>query len=107
LSILSIADIFQKSSGIKFSISSSLSITNCSTGDWTLPAAHVMVGSVMATATNMDVRISHHITMWLLVTWVVFHIYYQFWRTIFWKEGDVSIIVGGSKYVKIEDGENS
>jgi Ni/Fe-hydrogenase 1 B-type cytochrome subunit len=75
--------------------------------DWTLPAAHAMVGSVMSTATNMDVRISHHITMWLLITWVVFHIYYQFWRTIFWKEGDISIIVGGSKYVKIEDGENS
>ena len=31
-------DIFQKSSGVKLSISSSLSITNCSTGDCTLPA---------------------------------------------------------------------
>ena len=75
--------------------------------DWTLPAAHVMLGSGIPTATNMDVRISHHITMWLLITWVVFHIYYQFWRTIFWKEGDISIIVGGSKYVKIEDGKEN
>ncbi len=73
--------------------------------DWTLPVSSWMVGST-ATGTNiMDVRISHHITMWLLITWVVFHIYYQFWRTIFWKEGDISIIVGGSKYVKIKDDE--
>jgi Ni/Fe-hydrogenase 1 B-type cytochrome subunit len=43
--------------------------------------------------------------MWLLIVWVVFHIYYQVWRTIFWKEGDISIIVGGSKYVKIKEGE--
>jgi len=77
--------------------------------DWTIPAATFLIGSANpeAAGTLMDVRISHHITMWLLVTWVVFHIYYQFWRTIFWKEGDISIIVGGSKYVKIEDGENS
>ncbi|MFT5662150.1 MAG: Ni/Fe-hydrogenase 1 B-type cytochrome subunit [Sulfurimonas sp.] len=70
--------------------------------DWTVVASAWMVDGG-PTATLMDVRISHHITMWLLITWVVFHIYYQFWRTIFWKEGDVSIIVGGSKYVKIED----
>ena len=70
--------------------------------DWTVIAAGWMVGGGPTTSI-MDVRISHHITMWLLITWVVFHIYYQFWRTIFWKEGDISIIVGGSKYVKIED----
>ena len=61
--------------------------------DWTL---------VVTGGTNMDVRISHHYTMWFLITWVTFHIYYQVWRTIFWKEGDISIIVGGSKYVKEE-----
>jgi len=72
--------------------------------DWTVPVAGWMVGGG-PTASLMDVRISHHITMWLLIVWVVFHIYYQVWRTIFWKEGDISIIVGGSKYVKIKEGE--
>jgi len=72
--------------------------------DWTIPVAGWMVGGG-PTASIMDVRISHHITMWLLIVWVVFHIYYQVWRTIFWKEGDISIIVGGSKYVKIKDDE--
>ncbi|MDF1874797.1 cytochrome b/b6 domain-containing protein [Sulfurimonas sp. SAG-AH-194-I05] len=72
--------------------------------DWTVPVAGWMVGGGPTTSI-MDVRISHHITMWLLITWVVVHIYYQFWRTVFWKEGDISIIVGGSKYVKIKEGE--
>jgi Ni/Fe-hydrogenase 1 B-type cytochrome subunit len=72
--------------------------------DWTVAASGWMVGGGPTTSI-MDVRISHHLTMWLLVVWVVFHIYYQVWRTIFWKEGDISIIVGGSKYVKIKEGE--
>jgi Ni/Fe-hydrogenase 1 B-type cytochrome subunit len=70
--------------------------------DWTVPVSNWMIGSTATGANLMDVRISHHTTMWLLIVWVVFHIYYQFWRTIFWKEGDISIIVGGSKYVKIK-----
>jgi len=72
--------------------------------DWTLPASSWMVGST-ATGTNvMDVRIVHHISMWFILIWVVFHIYYQVWRTIFWKEGDIAIVVGGSKFVR-EDKE--
>ncbi|MCK9337237.1 MAG: cytochrome b/b6 domain-containing protein [Arcobacteraceae bacterium] len=52
--------------------------------------------------TYMDVRISHHMTMYAIIVWVMFHIYYQVWRTIFWKEGDISIVVGGDKFVKEE-----
>ncbi|MCF6205608.1 MAG: cytochrome b/b6 domain-containing protein [Sulfurovum sp.] len=70
--------------------------------DWTIPVSAWMVGSG-PTPSIMDVRISHHITMWLIVVWVVFHIYYQVWRTIFWKEGDIAIVIGGSKFVKDEE----
>lgn len=59
--------------------------------DWTIPATG---------GTLMDVRIAHHITMWFIIIWVVFHIYYQIWRTIFWEEGDIAIVIGGSKFVK-------
>lgn len=59
--------------------------------DWTIP---VTGGSLM------DVRIAHHMSMWFIVCWVVFHIYYQVWRTIFWKEADIAIVIGGSKFVK-------
>ena len=61
------------------------------TTDWTIAATG---------GTLMDVRISHHYTMYAIIVWAMLHIYYQIWRTIFWKEGDINIVVGGSKYVK-------
>jgi len=67
--------------------------------DWTVPVSGWLVGGG-PTSTLMDVRIVHHMTMWLVIVWVVFHIYYQVWRTIFWKEGDIAIVIGGSKFVK-------
>jgi Ni/Fe-hydrogenase 1 B-type cytochrome subunit len=51
---------------------------------------------------NMGVRIVHHTVMWWILSWVVFHIYYQIWRTIYWKEGDISIAFGGEKYAKVD-----
>ncbi len=70
--------------------------------DWTIPVSHALLGGG-PTASIMDVRISHHITMWLIITWVVFHIYYQVWRTIFWQEGDIAIVFGGTKFAKKEE----
>ncbi|MDY3201260.1 MAG: cytochrome b/b6 domain-containing protein [Arcobacter sp.] len=58
--------------------------------DWTL---NVFGG-------NMGVRIAHHTSMYLILVWVMCHIYYQIWRTIFWKEGDIAIVIGGSKFVR-------
>jgi Ni/Fe-hydrogenase 1 B-type cytochrome subunit len=68
--------------------------------DWSLPISSWMVGSTATGINVMDVRIVHHYTMWLVVVWVVFHIYYQVWRTIFWQEGDIAIAFGGEKFVK-------
>jgi len=52
---------------------------------------------------NMGVRIAHHITMWWIVAWVMFHVYYQIWRTIYWQEGDIAIVFGGTKFKKKSD----
>jgi len=62
------------------------------TTDWTLS---VFGG-------NMGVRIAHHIGMWWIIVWALFHIYYQVWRTIFWQEGDIAISFGGSKFAKTD-----
>ncbi|WP_457749331.1 cytochrome b/b6 domain-containing protein [Sulfurimonas sp.] len=70
--------------------------------DWTVPVSSWIIGTTATGNNIMDVRIVHHYTMWWIVIWVVFHIYYQIWRTIFWKEGDISIVVSGSKFVKEE-----
>ncbi len=59
--------------------------------DWTI---------AMSGGTLMDVRIMHHYAMWFIITWIAFHIYYQVWRTIFWQEGDISIVFGGDKFAK-------
>lgn len=58
--------------------------------DWTL----------WAFGSKMGVRIAHHMTMWWIIAWVMFHVYYQVWRTIFWREGDIAIVFGGSKFTK-------
>ena len=52
---------------------------------------------------NMGVRIAHHTTMYIILVWVMSHIYYQIWRTIFWQEGDIGIVFGGYKYTKDEE----
>jgi len=59
--------------------------------DWTVAATG---------GTYMDVRLSHHYIMYAIIVWVMFHVYYQVWRTIFWKESDINIVVGGSKFIK-------
>ena len=50
--------------------------------------------------TYADVRYSHHLTMYFIIVWIMFHIYYQIWRTIYWSEGDILIAFSGSKFVK-------
>ena len=49
---------------------------------------------------NMGVRIAHHTAMYLILMWVMSHIYYQIWRTIFWREGDIGIVFSEHKFVK-------
>ncbi len=72
--------------------------------DWTVPFSGWLIGSGPVPSI-MDVRIAHHMSMWIILAWVMFHIYYQIWRTIFWQEGDIAIVVGGSKFAKVgEDG---
>ncbi len=73
-----------------------------SIGDWWPAVLHLATDWTVAVTggTYMDVRISHHMTMYFIIAWVMFHIYYQVWRTIYWQEGDIAIVFGGSKFVK-------
>lgn len=73
-----------------------------SIGAWWPAILHLTTDWTVAVTggTFMDVRISHHYTMYAIIAWIMFHIYYQVWRTIFWKEGDINIVVGGNKFVE-------
>jgi Ni/Fe-hydrogenase b-type cytochrome subunit len=71
-------------------------------GSWWPALLHLATDwTVAATGgTLMDVRLWHHYSMYAIIAWAMFHVYYQVWRTIFWKEGDIAIVIGGSKFVK-------
>ncbi|WP_200763053.1 cytochrome b/b6 domain-containing protein [Nitrosophilus alvini] len=75
-----------------------------SIGDWWPWLLHFATDwTIYATGGSlMDVRISHHYTCWWIVAWVIFHVYYQIWRTIYWREGDMAIVFGGYKFAKDE-----
>lgn len=45
------------------------------------------------------VRLAHHTMMYPIIAWALLHIYYEIWRTIAWKEGDITIAFGGYKLV--------
>ena len=76
-----------------------------SVGEWWPTMLHLMTDWTLTITggTNIDVRYAHHLSMYLILSWIVFHIYYQVWRTIFWKEADIAIVVGGSKFVKEDE----
>lgn len=74
-----------------------------SVGAWWPWILHVSTDWTLAVfGGNMGVRIAHHTMMWWIIIWTMFHIYYQVWRTIFWREGDIAIVFGGEKFVKAD-----
>lgn len=73
-----------------------------SIGSWWPALLHIATDWTVGVTggTFMDVRLSHHYTMYAIIAWTMFHIYYQVWRTIFWQEADIAIAFGGSKFVE-------
>jgi Ni/Fe-hydrogenase 1 B-type cytochrome subunit len=45
-----------------------------------------------------NVRIAHHVMWWLIVIWALIHIYFQIWKTIKFRTGNLDAIVGGYRY---------
>lgn len=58
--------------------------------NWTLPVFGGPAG----------VRWWHHLMLYPIVGWTALHIYYEVWRAVMWREGDVSIMFGGSKWAR-------
>ncbi len=47
-----------------------------------------------------NVRTAHHIMWWLVLAWAVIHVYFQVWKTIKFKTGNLDAIVGGYRYTQ-------
>ncbi len=60
------------------------------TTDWTLGALGGLAG----------VRLVHHAMLYPIIAWALLHIYYEVWRTIAWREGDITIAFGGYKIAR-------
>jgi Ni/Fe-hydrogenase 1 B-type cytochrome subunit len=58
--------------------------------DWTL----VVFGGLTG------VTLVHLFIMWLIIIFIVYHIYIEVWRSVMWKEGDILIPFGGYKYMR-------
>lgn len=48
-------------------------------------------------------RVAHHMLWWLILVWVVIHVYFQMWKTIKLKTGNINAIFGGYRYTKVEE----
>jgi len=48
----------------------------------------------------VSIRTAHHLIAWLMIFFVINHIYLEIWRENFWKEGDISIVFSGYKFIK-------
>ncbi|HEC25132.1 MAG TPA: Ni/Fe hydrogenase [bacterium] len=60
------------------------------TTDWTLVAFGGLTG----------VTLVHLFVMWIIIIFMIYHVYIEIWRTVMWKEGDISIPFGGYKYTR-------
>ncbi len=60
--------------------------------DWTQP----VFGGIGA------VRLVHHAVTYVIAAWVVLHIYYEVWRSVTWKEGDIVISIAGYKHARLD-----
>lgn len=70
-----------------------------------IPGGHYLFSSVGGIATIIfgdlaNIRTAHHLMAWFMIVFVGIHIYIEIWREIFWKEGDISIVFSGYKFVR-------
>lgn len=70
-------------------------------GDWWPWLLHVMTDWTQLVFGGLGgVRLVHHATTYVIAVWVLLHVYYEVWRSVTWKEGDIGIIVAGYKHAR-------
>ncbi len=70
-----------------------------------IPGGHYLfsgIGSIayLIFGNLANIRLAHHLMAWLMIVFVIIHIYLEVWREIFWKEGDISIVFSGYKFIR-------
>ena len=99
-SILHLLVLFQAITGFQLYVESESSGSS-SIGSWWPSLLHTTTDwtlSVFGSAGG--VRTVHLITMYFIIAWAFCHIYYEIWRTVVWREGDIGIVFGGYKFAR-------
>lgn len=70
-----------------------------------IPGGHLVFSGIGAIAYFLfgdlaTIRLAHHVMAWILIVFVIIHIYLEIWREAIWKEGDISIVFSGYKFVR-------
>lgn len=92
--------LFQLFTGLQLYVDS-LASGLSSVGRWWPWLIHVATDwTYWAFGGRMGVRWVHHFTMYLLLGWIALHVYYEIWRTVYWREGDIAIAFGGEKIAR-------
>lgn len=52
-----------------------------------------------------NVRTAHHVMWWLILAWVIVHVYFQVWKTVKFRTGNLDAIIGGYRYRRGLPGE--
>ncbi len=47
---------------------------------------------------DQNVRLTHHMMLWIMIAGIIFHVYLQVAKTIIWRDGHIAAIFGGYKY---------
>jgi Ni/Fe-hydrogenase 1 B-type cytochrome subunit len=97
--VLHVLVVLQLLTGLQLYVSA---LSNSSVGAWWPDLCHFMTDwTVPWLGSLVAVRMFHYAVMWFVLAWIVLHIYYEWWRTVMWNEGDITIMFGGYKYVAV------
>ncbi len=47
---------------------------------------------------DQTVRLVHHMMLWIMIAGIIVHVYIQVIKTVIWRDGHISTIIGGYKY---------
>lgn len=80
-----------------------LYVTSFSLNWWWPKLLHITTDWVVILLGGLNgTRIAHHIMWWLILAWIIIHVYFQVWKTIKLKTGNIGAIFSGYRYTKVE-----
>lgn len=66
---------------------------------WWVGLLHICTDWIIALFGGLkNVRAAHHVMWWLILVWLLIHVYFQFWKSAKFKTGNITSILSGYRY---------